>query len=1042
MLYNQVNKCLLIEGFCMLNKRKILIVDDNIINIEILKKILEQDYTFYQALNGAQALDIINKDHEISAVLIDLVMPIMNGYEFLENKNKDINIKDIPVIVVTQTNNDETEAKALDYGALDFLTKPYNPRVIKKRLSNLINLNEQKKIISNVILDDLTGVYDKEYFYHLMKKTSFSNQSDKGRLLCFDIERFKLVNDLFGVNEGDKLLKFLGNILKTGVQEYGIVGRLAADTFVVLIPSDFDYQKNIINVIEEKFKKYALSFQIIVKCGIYDIEDQKMQSSLMCDRAKLACNSIKVKYGVNVTKYNESLRSSLIEEQRLVDNMLNALKTNQFEVYYQPKFDLGSEKIAGAEALVRWNHPENGFLAPSYFIPLFEKNGFIIDLDLFVWKTVCCQIGEWIKNGKKIVPISVNVSRADIYNPNLVQIFVDLLAEYKLSPSYLHLEITETAYAENPKQLINVVKKLKEIGFIIEMDDFGSGYSSLNMLSELPIDVLKLDMGFIQNGHLRNGGNNIISFIISLAKWLGLLVVAEGAETFDQIQMLRNMDCNYAQGYYFSKPLKLENFEKLMFENEILDIKTQKSQRSKIYDYNEKKSVKINNFELRKNMLIVDDVEMNRAILVEIFKNEYNTIEAENGAIALEYLMKHNSNIDIILLDLVMPVMDGFQMLKLVKENRFLKDIPIVVTSQAGNEFEAKALLAGANDFISKPYHRDVVIKRISNVVSANEMKKNQVQVVDAKSQTVRKLFDTIPGGIGIIGINKDTFKYRNVYYNDGVLKMLGYTREEFEHCNLDDENFIYKEDIEKLRESFKDSIENNKMLKVTYRLKRKNGSQIWINLGGVKIREEKDEYIFHCIFVDIDEEYRIKETLKSRAERDPLTGCYNRMEFEDKVNEHITKGIDDIPKGTFIMIDLDNFKLVNDYFGHLKGDEALKRISSILEEFFRPQDIIARMGGDEFAIFIKDKLPIENLNKRLDDLCQKTVISFEDHNLKFELSLSIGVCVTSEKTKTYQALYRNSDNALLMSKRLGKKRYQIFDETTELPKLDFSKTR
>ena len=243
-----------------------------------------------------------------------------------------------------------------------------------------------------------------------------------------------------------------------------------------------------------------------------------------------------------------------------------AIKEKQFRIFFQPKYDLNTEQIVGAEALVRWNHPVQGFLLPNNFIPVYEKNGFITDIDTYVWERTCEVIAQWKDMGLKSVPVSVNVSRKDIYNTDLPKTLERILDKYKLEPQDLHLEITETAYTEDSLQLIEGVLKLKERGFVIEMDDFGSGYSSLNMITELPIDILKLDMRFIQVKQKPQSTIDMIKFVIDLAKKLDFEVIAEGVETKEQAQMLRNLGCDYAQGYYYSKPVPCEDVAQMLFK--------------------------------------------------------------------------------------------------------------------------------------------------------------------------------------------------------------------------------------------------------------------------------------------------------------------------------------------------------------------------------------------------------------------------------------------------------------------------------------------
>ena len=306
---------------------------------------------------------------------------------------------------------------------------------------------------------------------------------------------------------------------------------------------------------------------IVMKWGIYRVEDRDVPVEQMCDRALLAARSIKGQYKKFFAYYDNVLRSKLLREQQIVDSMERALADEQFEIYLQPKYKIEDGGMVGAEALVRWNHPEWGLQSPAVFVPLFERNGFITRLDQYVWDKACAVLRDWDERGLPSLPISVNVSRADIYNVDLIDILKELMQKYRLQPSSLHLEITESAYTENPQQIIDTVSRLREMGFIIEMDDFGSGYSSLHMLHQMPVDVLKLDMKFIQSEPATPVNQEIMRFIVSLAHLMKLGVVAEGVETAEQLERLRKIGCECAQGYYFAEPMPVKAFELLMKEN-------------------------------------------------------------------------------------------------------------------------------------------------------------------------------------------------------------------------------------------------------------------------------------------------------------------------------------------------------------------------------------------------------------------------------------------------------------------------------------------
>uniref|UniRef100_UPI003AB2AEB0 EAL domain-containing protein n=1 Tax=Selenobaculum sp. TaxID=3074374 RepID=UPI003AB2AEB0 len=242
----------------------------------------------------------------------------------------------------------------------------------------------------------------------------------------------------------------------------------------------------------------------------------------------------------------------------------SALESGQFEFYLQPKCSIDTGNIVGAEALVRWRHPMKGLISPGKFIPVFEKNGFILKLDVYIWESVCKLLRQWIDEGRQPMPISVNVSRINLYNPKLCDILIGLVEKYQLEPYLLELELTESAYTENEKLLVSIIERLRGYGFRILMDDFGSGYSSLNILKNLPVDVLKIDLHFLGGSDKFNRGGNILTSVVRMAKWMALPVIVEGVETREQVDFLCSIACTTAQGYYFSPPIPVLDYEKML----------------------------------------------------------------------------------------------------------------------------------------------------------------------------------------------------------------------------------------------------------------------------------------------------------------------------------------------------------------------------------------------------------------------------------------------------------------------------------------------
>ena len=444
-----------------------------------------------------------------------------------------------------------------------------------------------------------------------------------------------------------------------------------------------------------------------IKWGIYPIEDRELPIEQMCDRAMLAARSVKGKYDNYFAYYNSNLRDKLLRQQAIIDSMERALEEEQFQIYFQPKYRISDEWLAGAEALIRWKHPEWGMLSPAEFIPLFERNGFITQLDQFVWKKVCEVLAKWKKEEDLDFQVSVNVSRADIYGIDIVDVLTSIIQDYNLAPEQLHLEITESAYTENSQQLIEVVNHLRELGFIIEMDDFGSGYSSLNILNQMPIDVLKLDMKFIQSETEKPINQGILRFIMELARWMRLSVVAEGIETREQLERLTEVGCDYVQGYYFARPMPIDEFEKFM-KNEQLQRKADRT--CNIYEEYSEKQI----------LLIADEDKKYIEEIRKKFSSLFCIIEAADTTTVIKLVCSYKNRIAIILLSYNLCEPGVASALELIRDNRNFWKIPVIVTGPADEEIEECSLMYGASDYAYKPHTKESLAKRISHVLKLN----------------------------------------------------------------------------------------------------------------------------------------------------------------------------------------------------------------------------------------------------------------------------------------------------------------------------------
>lgn len=412
--------------------------------------------------------------------------------------------------------------------------------------------------------DELTGIYNKQAFYAKTKEMLLDNPDKNFDLLRINIERFKVLNDLFGESTGDKLLRYIGKFLKEINLPLCVSGRLYADNFVVCYEAGKGDSRRMINTLQMVADSFAINNRTILSFGLYRIDDKTLPVSVMCDRANMALWKAKGNFKNPYCEYDEKMRQQVLKEQKIINAMEMAIQNKEFTLYLQPKYDIEKGTIIGAEALVRWISQENGFISPGDFIPVFENNGFVYEVDKFIWEESCRYLRKWLDEGREVHPISVNVSRIDLYDPKLVKHLVDLREKYQLPSQYLELEITESAYTEDPEQIITITRQLREAGFVILMDDFGTGYSSLNMLKDIQIDVLKLDMGFLKSSDYSAKGGNILTAILKMAESLKMQTIAEGVETKEQVEFLKSIGCKYVQGFYYSKPLPVGEFEKLI----------------------------------------------------------------------------------------------------------------------------------------------------------------------------------------------------------------------------------------------------------------------------------------------------------------------------------------------------------------------------------------------------------------------------------------------------------------------------------------------
>lgn len=1016
--------------------KTILIVESNRQKRKKLSEMLSGEYRVVQAENENEAFRFLCEyGHEVTGIVLDLDMASDEGFWFLKQVHENEEYKKIPIIVSTEQGNREDEVMALERGAWDYLSQPYEAAVLRFRLKNAIERSlmssfEQLKYLAEY--DTLTGIYSKKKFFEATKIMLDKNPKGSFVFIRFDIDRFQLINSFYGMEEGDKLLCYLADHLRRFLKLTGqacTYGRMEADIFVCCCAyRTKEWVVQQIERVKTMVKAYNNTFDIVPIFGLYFLDDLKLPVDCMLDRATLAAKRCKGNYIDTVGIYTPLMSRELEQEQEIINEMAVALEEEQFCVYLQPRYSLSTNTACGAEALVRWDHPKKGQLQPGVFVPVFEKNGFISKLDFYVWNKVCQELRRWISAGIPIFPVSVNVSRVNLYNPRIVEDICGILEKYRLPPKLLQLELTESAYTDNPQMMKQVVKRLRQKGFSILMDDFGSGYSSLSILKDIEVDELKIDMRFLEKTDIPGRGENITASIVRMAKWLNIPTVAEGVEKGEQVEFLKSIGCDYAQGFYFAKPMPIRDYERLVRINPVIEIKRSEhlnldglwssnpqvevlfsnaTQASCIYEFENEhieilrvnkvfhelfclqdmsvyddpienvlpefrddvleafhKSIAMKGFaeceyrrrtgegktfwvnlklqyidhvgakeilfgslfditnqknveqELKKyrnavsqkviitnQMLIIDDSPLNRKVLESIFENRFTLLEAENGQEALEILKESKAGVDIILLDIMMPVMDGIAFLEYKKNHEAIADIPIImITSDSTPQQQIKTLSMGADDYIVKPFVKEIVEKRVENVLESRR-----------------------------------------------------------------------------------------------------------------RMREILKEY----------------QTVKEQAESDPLTQLYNRSVAQRMITS--TLAVQAGRMHAFVLIDLDDFKKVNDRYGHNCGDMVLIEFAEALKRFFRKTDLISRFGGDEFCAFLANVPSEKFVFGKCMELC-KYVRQMEIGEEKIHPSCSVGIAVSTADSSTFETLYKNADSALYESKRLGKNVAALYGYHTTMP--------
>ena len=568
-----------------LSNAKVMAIDDEPIMTDLIQAYLEEaGYVTVVSLNQSErALEIVRQEQP-SVLLLDLIMPGLSGFDVLRMIRADDELRFLPVIVLTAANDAPTKLKALDYGATDFLSKPVDSSELVLRVRNSLAFKIYQDQLANT--DGVTGLPNRNVM--LRRVAGVIQQSRRAGtvfgLLQVDIDRFKHVNDSFGTGAGDALLRSVGQRLDQCVREGDMVARLAdrdaatlaslgGDEFTILLPTlpmagaAENAARRLLAAVAEPFIVAGREIVVTASIGIATYPGDGESPEVLLARAGSATALSKQEGGNQFAFYSPSLNERSVERLTLGSQLRNAVARSELRLEFQPKVQISTGRITGAEALVRWQHPEHGLLSPLKFIQLAEELGLISSIGEWVLEAACAQCAAWESQGLKGLKISVNVSQPQFRQRRIVKAVASALRTHRLGTAQLMLELTESMLIDNGGTVRSTLDELRRLGTQLSIDDFGTGYSSLSYLKQFPVDELKIDRSFITDLPTDNGNAAIVQAVVTLAHHLNMSVIGEGVQTSGELQRLRELGCDEYQGYFCSKPVPADAFAALVQSN-------------------------------------------------------------------------------------------------------------------------------------------------------------------------------------------------------------------------------------------------------------------------------------------------------------------------------------------------------------------------------------------------------------------------------------------------------------------------------------------
>ncbi len=896
------------------------------------------------------------------------------------------------------------------------------------------------------------GLLWAEDFYARVKERVAATGSDKYALVSFDYDNFNFINDLFGYEIGDEVLLRVASRIEGMLFEDEFYAKVHADHFGLWLRahSNEELIERLHKMTENKGVIAGLlpsHYNLVCSAGIVKINHSAENMHSLLDRVNYARKQAKGNYANNFVFYDEKMGEDLHWRKVITLMIETALQEREFEMYLQPKVLIKTGQVVGAEALVRWNSKEYGMIYPDRFIYILEQNGFIKQLDFYMLEQACSFLKESGERGLPMLPISVNFSRMHVRTTSFVDRVFGIASKYGIPTNLIEIELTENVLSTDFEALVRIVSELKYLGFKVSLDDFGSAYSSLNYLKDLPLDIIKIDKGFLNASENTDRGRIIIAKMVELIKSLRLVSVMEGVEEEEQSEFLQKLGCDLGQGYLYARPLPVDKFIEFLKKTPHLeDIKGYiegDDEEQKPYQSVIPQEFQMDNWEL---YTLGKNIDMG---LMKCYLDEDASVQYVNDK-ALDYLGYTRQEFQKLF---------GNNMLAFV----FPEDVPAMsdftdelLETGRPRAFEMRAIrkdgkvivVKGRASCVSDGHGRPVGIYAFQDVTEELERTQRLQHSLEDKIEELEKLVEAERASREALRVSEERyklivdqsdsiafdwdFKTDRIEFSDKYLEMFG--NEAIPGNVSKNEGIrerIHPDDMEVFEQWVKNTYRKNYSGKTEFRIMNSAGGYIWMQVSATSICDEYGRPIRSVgIFSNIDRQKREIDSLLLKSQIDPLTKLYNKEETSRRIEEYMT----DHPEqpAAFFIVDVDDFKGVNDSLGHQFGDTVLRTVAKDVRDMFRDTDIVGRLGGDEIIVFMGNATDERSLTGRAEKLVQTIHNAYFGLVSKYEITGSVGISLYPKHGRTFEELYRRADIAMYKAKHRGKNCYNIYSESMQ----------